>query len=51
MSMTGVRKEEEALVKVPCIHYLIQFKKNINDIKALLDLGSKVNIMTTVYAS
>ena len=39
------------LNRVPCIHYLVQFRKdNRATIRALINLGSKVNVITPVYA-
>lgn len=37
------------LAQVFCIHYLMQFRKDNNKIQALLDSGSKVNIMNFAY--
>ena len=41
-----------ALVQVPCIYYLVQFQKNKgkSNVLALINLGSKVNPMTSAYA-
>ena len=36
------------VVKVPCIHYLVQFQEK--QVKALLDSGSKVSAMNPVFA-
>ena len=47
-SMTGPRKK--ALKRVSCIDYLIQFKKDIAEVQALIDLGSEVNTMAPAYA-
>ena len=34
-----------------CIHYLVQFQKDQKaTIRALIDVGSKVNVMTPAYA-
>ena len=38
----------EEVVKVPCIHYLLQFQKE--QVKALLNSGSKVNAMNPALA-
>lgn len=38
-----------ALERVPCIHYLIWFKKN--QVQTLLDLGSEVNAITLAFVS
>ena len=39
------------LDQVPCIYYLVQFRKNKRaTIWALIDLGNKVNAMTPAYA-
>ena len=40
------------LDKIPCIYYLVQFRKDKNkDDLALFDSGSKVNAMTPAYAN
>ena len=41
---------EEIVVRVPCIHYSVRFQKNQEQVKALLDNGSKVNAMSPAYA-
>ena len=47
--MAGAR--EEALERVPCIHYPVQFKgTNESQVRALIDSGSEVNVMTAAYA-
>ena len=54
--MTGAREEaleqEEALERVPCIHYSVQFKKNTNkaQVQALINSGSKVNAIYPTFA-
>lgn len=52
-SVTKVNKiEEVALAKAPYIHYLFHFQKNNkNKIQALIDFGSKINVLTPVYIS
>ena len=40
-SVTGAR--EEALERVPCIRYPVQFKKDKTPVQALIDSGSEVN--------
>ena len=48
--MAGAR--EEALERVPCIHYPVQFEgTNETQVQALIDSGSEVNAMTPSYAS
>ena len=48
--MAGAR--EEALERVPCIHYPVQFEgTNETQVQALIDSGSEVNAMTPAYAS
>lgn len=39
------------LERVPYIHYLLYFQKDIAEIKTLIDLGSKVNIILLAYSS
>ena len=43
------KKNNMALQKVPCGHYLILFKKK--EVQALIDLGSEFNAMAPAYAS
>ena len=38
---------EEIVVRVPCIHYPVRFQED--QVKALLDSGSKVNAMSPAY--
>ena len=48
--MAGAR--EEALERVPCIHYPVQFEgTNETQVQALIDSGSEVNAMTPAYVS
>ena len=48
MLMTGAR--EENLEHVPCIHYLVQFKRGITWIQALIDSRSEVNVIHLTFA-
>ena len=41
---------EKALKRVFCIHYLLQFKKDKNQVQALIDSGSEVNTMHPSFA-
>ena len=41
---------EEVVVRVPCIYYLVQFQKNQEQVKALLNSGSEVNAISPAYA-
>lgn len=47
--VTKASKKDIVLDYVFCIYYPIQFKKN--EVQALIDSGSKVNIMTSIYVS
>ena len=48
--MTETSKEDDvALQRVPCIYYLIQFKKK--EVPALIDPDNKVNTMIPTYVS
>ena len=51
-SVTGANKEAQEVIldRVPCIHYPVQFQKDKEVIKALIDSASKVNAMTPTYA-
>ena len=48
MSMTGLRTE--ALDCISYIHYLVQFKKDMAEVRALIDSESEVNTMAPTYA-
>ena len=39
------------LERVPYIYYRLRFQKDITSVKALIDSGSEVNVMTPVYTS
>lgn len=41
----------EALQRVPCIRYPVQFGRDQLEVQALLDSGSEVNAMTPTFAS
>ena len=43
--------EDISLARVPCIHYLVQFRKDGSQVQALFNSGSEVNIMNLAYAS
>lgn len=46
--MTETSKKNDLVLKrIPYIYYLIWFKKN--EIQALINLGSKVNAITSTY--
>ena len=49
-SMTGTR--DEALKRIPCIHYLVQFKKNTSkaQVQALINSESEVNAIYLAFA-
>ena len=48
--MTKISKEDNMpLQRVPCVHYLIRFKKK--EVQTLIDSGSEANAMTPAYAS
>ena len=60
-SVTGASKEAEVtqatqeekrviLDQVPCIHYRVQFCKDKETIRALINFGSEVNAITPAYA-
>ena len=48
MSVTDAR--EEALKRVPYIHYLVQFKKDKTQVQALVNSRSEVNAMYPSFA-
>lgn len=41
------KKDDVALDWVPCIYYLIRFKKN--EVQALINSGNEINMITLVY--
>ena len=41
---------EKVIVKILCIHYFIWFQENQEQVRALLDSGSKVNAMNFAFA-
>ena len=51
LSVTETNKKKfVALAGIPCIYYMFCFWKNTADIRALIDLDSKVNAKIPVYA-
>lgn len=51
-SRTEAKKEIKLvplLKHLPCIHYLLYFKKNQTKIQALIDSGTELNIITPAY--
>ena len=50
--VTAANKEAQEVIlgRVPCIHYPVQFRKDKEVIKALINSGSKVNAITLAYA-
>ena len=51
-SVTGANKEAQEVIldRVSCIYYPVQFQKDKEVIRALIDSGSKLNAMTPAYA-
>ena len=49
MLVTDNRGEEVVLKRVPCIYYLVQFQEDQEQVRALLDSGSNVNVMSPAY--
>ena len=49
--MTKVSKKDVILDRILCIYYLMFFWKNQDEVLALINLGSEVNVMTHVYSS
>lgn len=48
-SMTGI-KEAFVLGRISCIYYLVQFKKDTDELLALINLGSEINIISPANA-
>ena len=48
ISVPVTNKGKEVVVRVPCIYYPVRFQDE--QVRALLDSGSKVNIMSLAYA-
>ena len=40
---------KEILIRVPYIYYLVRFQEKKEYVKALLNIGNKVNIMSFAY--
>ena len=38
------------IIRVPCIYYLVQFQKSQEQVRALLNSGSKVNAINPAFA-
>ena len=51
MAGASIENNLLALDRVPCIRYLIQFKKSEVQVQALIDSGSEINAMTPGYVS
>ena len=49
-SVTETNKKV-TLKRIPCIYYPLRFRKDTEGVRALVDLGSKVNAMTLTYAA
>ena len=49
--MTKASKKNVVLDRVPYIHYPVCFRKDQEEVLALIDLLSEVNVMTPTYAS
>lgn len=43
--------KEANLERVPCIQYPVQFRKDQDDTKALIDSGSEINALHPAYAA
>ena len=41
---------ENVIIRVFCIHYPVRFQENKEQVRALLDSGNEVNIMSPAYA-
>ena len=51
MLMTGACKEDLKVILdwVPCVYYLVQFRKDKEIIQALIDSSSNINTITPAY--
>ena len=49
--MTKASKEDVVLDRVLCIHYPVCFRKDQDEVPALINSGSEVNAMTPTYTS
>ena len=47
--MTDISKKDVTLDYILCIYYLIYFLKNKNNVKALINSTSKINVLTSIY--
>lgn len=44
-----VTDDNKEVVKVPCIYYPVYFKEDKEQVKTLLNIGSKVNAMNSSF--
>ena len=44
-----VTDDGKEVIKVPCIHYLVEFQECQEQIRTLLNNGSEVNVMSLAY--
>lgn len=51
MQVTKVNIKNQVLIKMLYIYYLLYFKKNSNQVKALLNLISKIKLIIFTYTS
>ena len=48
MLMTSLKTE--ILERISCIHHLVQFKKDMTEVRVLIDLRSEINAIAPAYA-
>lgn len=51
MTAASIKNISQLLKKVPYIYYLLCFWKDLHKTRALFNLGSEVNIITSAYAA
>lgn len=49
LGIVASKEADIALEQIPCINHLLCFWKNTTDIRALIDLGDEINVITLVY--
>ena len=47
MSVTDIN--DKKVIKIPCIYYPVRFQKNQEQVRALLNSGSKVNALNPAF--
>ena len=49
VTVTNTKNTLRPLERLPCIHHLLQFRKNLRETRALIESSSEVNAITPAY--